>query len=93
MTRTLLTCLAIAAALAAGPVKADSPASVDECFRAAYEMADWAEEKKLSDDEIDRVDDLLFQMEEHCDASRYEDAMAVADRVRSLIETQTEARP
>jgi hypothetical protein len=40
----------------------------------------------LSDDEADKVEELLVKMEDHCDANRYAEAMAVAQDLKVMIE-------
>lgn len=73
---------------APGSEPAATPASPDECIKAAFDLAQAAEDKKLPDDKIEKVDELLTKMETHCDARQFTEAMAVGRDIRTLIETQ-----
>lgn len=64
------------------------PQSAEECIKAATELALSAEDKKLGEDKIDKLDDLLTKMETHCDAKQFVEAMAVAKDIKTMIETQ-----
>jgi hypothetical protein len=79
------------AVLLAGPVmaqQAQTPSTPDDCLQAAFELAQAAEEKKLPDEKLDRIEELLTKMETHCDAKQFNEAMAVADDIRSVIDGQ-----
>jgi hypothetical protein len=71
-----------------GSEPAATPASPDECIKAAFDLAQAAEDKKLPDDKIEKVDELLTKMETHCDARQFTEAMAVGRDIRTLIDTQ-----
>ncbi len=77
---------------AAAPAPAEQasalPQSADECLNAAVQLVQAVEDKKLADEKLDRIDDLLTKMETHCDAKEYEQAMGIAKDIKSLIETQ-----
>jgi hypothetical protein len=79
--------LAIAAsALVAGGALAQTVANPEECMNSTFELAQAAEGKKLSEDEADKVEELLVKMEDACDANRYAEAMAVAQDLKVMIE-------
>lgn len=71
-----------------GAAPAAEMANPDECIKAAFDLAQAAEDKKLSDDKIEKVDELLTKMETHCDARQFTEAMAVGRDIRTLIEQQ-----
>ena len=71
-----------------GPSPTADPANPDDCIKAAFALAQAAEDKKLSDDKIEKVDELLTKMETHCDARQFTEAMAVGRDIRTLIEQQ-----
>ncbi len=60
----------------------------DDCLKSASELALNAEEKKLAEDRLDKIEDLLEKMETHCDAKQFPEALAVAKDIKSLIETR-----
>jgi hypothetical protein len=64
------------------------PVTPDECLKAAFDLSVSAEERALADEKIDRIEELLTQMEGYCDANQFEEAMAVASDLRSLIDAQ-----
>lgn len=65
-----------------------APENPDQCLKAASDLAQSAEEHKLGEAQLDRIEDLLTKMETHCDARQYVEAMAVANDIKSLIETR-----
>lgn len=82
-------CAAAVAVLLAGPVAAQQtqvPSSPDDCLKAAFDLAQTAEEKSLADDVLDKVEEALTRMEGHCDANQYTEAMAVAADIKTLID-------
>lgn len=84
--------LALAGALCmllAGSVHAQSraaPKDSDECLKAAFDLGQAAEEKQLSDDKLDKIEDLLTQMETYCDANQFAEAMTVATDIQAAID-------
>lgn len=67
-----------------------APASPEDCLEAAFELARKAEETKLSNEQLDTVEDLLAKMEGHCDNKQMAEAAAVADDVKAVIGTSKE---
>lgn len=68
--------------------QAEQPTTADECLKAAFDLAQAAEEKQLGDDKLDKVEELLTKMESHCDANQFAEAMQVADDIKGVIESQ-----
>ncbi len=66
---------------------AAAPQNPDECMQAASDLAQSAEEKKLAENKLDKIEDLLTKMETHCDAKQFVEAMGVAKDIKSMIET------
>ena len=80
---------AAAALLLAGQAAAQQaqvPSTPDECLKAAFDLAQAAEEKSLADDVLDKVEESLSRMEGHCDANQFAEAMAVAADIKILID-------
>ncbi len=80
---------------AAAPQAATAPsaeavavASADDCLKNAFEIAQKAEEKKLSNTELDKIEELLTAMEGHCDANQFKEAMVVHGDIKSLIDAK-----
>jgi hypothetical protein len=61
-------------------------ANPDQCLKSAFELAEKAENKKFSNDEIDKLEEMLTRMEGHCDARQYPEAQAMAKEITALIE-------
>ena len=70
---------------ATGSPAAVTSASADDCLRSAFDLAQQAQAKKLSEDEQDSVDELLSAMEDHCDARRFTEAQTMAGQIASMI--------
>jgi hypothetical protein len=82
-------CVAAVTLLLAGPAAAQQaqvPSSPDDCLKAAFDLAQAAEEKSLADDVLDKVEESLSRMEGHCDANQFSEAMAVAADIKTLID-------
>lgn len=80
-----LALLLAGSALAQQPV---APTTPDDCLKMAFDLSQAAEEKELDDDRLDKVEELLTQMETYCDANQFNEAMAVADDIRTVIDGQ-----
>ena len=65
-----------------------APASPDDCLKAASDLAQSAEDRKLTEDKLDKIEELLTKMETHCDAKQFVEAMSVAKDIKTMIETQ-----
>ncbi len=65
-----------------------APESPDQCLKAASDLAQSAEEHKLGEAQLDKIEDLLTKMESHCDAKQFLEAMAVGNDIKTLIETR-----
>jgi len=68
--------------------QAAPPTTPDDCLKAAFDLAQAAEDKKLSEDKLDRIEEMLTKMETHCDANQFNEAMAVANDIKSVIDGQ-----
>lgn len=82
-------CVAAVAFLLAVPAAAQQvqvPSTPDDCLKAAFDLAQSAEEKSLADDVLDKVEDLLTRMEGHCDANQFAEAMVVAADIKTMID-------
>lgn len=76
------------AAKSAAPAAAELaqvPATPDECIKAAFDLAQTAEDKKMSNDELDKIEQMLSKMETHCDANQFTEAMAVSKDIKTFI--------
>lgn len=66
--------------------QAPTPKNPDDCLKAAFDLAQSAEEKQLSDEKLDKVEELLTQMETYCDANQFSEAMTVAKDIQTMID-------
>lgn len=62
--------------------------SSEECMKRAFDLAETAEAKIAAEDKLDQIEDLLTRMEMHCDAKQWNEAMAVADEIQKVIESE-----
>jgi deoxyhypusine synthase len=77
---------ALVASTTAFAEQAAPPQSAEDCLKAAYAIAEKAEQKKLSNEQIDRIDEMLTRMETHCDAKQFSEAMVVHKDIATFIE-------
>lgn len=68
--------------------QAPPPKNPDDCLKTAFDLSQAAEEKQLADEKLDKVEELLTQMETYCDANKFGEAMAVAKDIQNVINTQ-----
>lgn len=88
--------VALVAAVAAAPAMHAQSATTapavastpDECLKAAFDMAQLAEDTKLSTEALDQVEGMLGKMEDHCDANRFAEAAALAVDIKQFITKQ-----
>ncbi len=99
-----VTCTAIAGAAIAQdkPAAPDKPAAaqaapaegqaadpaVDACLQKAFDLAQSAEQKKLTEQDLDQLEKLLGTMEAHCDAKESAAADKVAGEIKSMIDSK-----
>jgi hypothetical protein len=67
---------------------AGTPSSPEDCLKAAFDIAQTAEDKRLPDDQLTKVEDLLTKMESHCDAKQFTEAATVGSDLKALIQKQ-----
>ena len=56
-----------------------------QCLDNAFELAKSASEKKLPDDQLVALENMLSGMEDACDAKKYTDADAAAAKIKAEI--------
>jgi hypothetical protein len=86
----LMHLIAIALASAGSPAVAQNLPirTAQDCIRHASELADAAEEKQLSDEKLDHIEDLVVRMEAYCDANQLDEARALARDIRAEIDAE-----
>jgi hypothetical protein len=67
---------------------ATAVSSPEDCLKAAFDIAQTAEDKKLADDQLSKIEDLLTKMESHCDAKQFTEAANVGSDLKALIQKQ-----
>jgi hypothetical protein len=77
-----------AAAAPAGTAGTAAASSPEDCLKAAFDIAQTAEDKKLADDQLSKIEDLLTKMESHCDAKQFTEAASVGSDLKALIQKQ-----
>jgi hypothetical protein len=77
------------AAAAPAAMPSDSqPTTAEQCLKAAFSLAEKAEAKKLSNEDFDKLEEMLTKMETHCDAKQYGEAHAMAQEIEQTIATK-----
>jgi hypothetical protein len=59
----------------------------DACMKSAYDLADEAEKKQLSDSKLEKLDGMFNTMEKHCKALELPQAQSMAAQIKTLIDT------
>lgn len=81
--------LALAAALVMGlssvAMAQNAPTNADECNNQGAEIAQKAEDKKLDDAKIAKVEELLTKLDEQCQGSKFTEAAATMKDLNAAI--------
>jgi ribosome assembly protein YihI (activator of Der GTPase) len=62
--------------------------TADTCLSAAMTLARIAEDKQFADDRLDKIEQMLSKMEDHCDAQQFSEAQATAKDIEKAINAQ-----
>lgn len=91
LKQTLLAAALVAglagAAFAQGAPGGAAAGPTDDCMKSAYDLADAAEKKQLPDASLEKLDTMFNTMEKHCKALELPQAQAVAEQIKTFIET------
>jgi len=82
MIKRLILATALVAGLSGAALAADNP---DDCLKEAFDLAQTAEGKKLSDDELDKLEQMLGKMEAHCDAKQFSEASKTGEEIKAML--------
>ncbi len=85
MLKSFIAALTITGALATSSFAADAPKDSDECLKKAISLAESAEEKKLPDDKLAKIADLLTKLEGHCENKQFPEAASVSTEIEGVI--------
>ena len=77
--------LLVAGALAASPALAAAPADQGACNSLAFDLAEKAAKKQLSEPEALKVDQLIGKLESQCGEGKLAEADATAKEVEAAI--------
>ena len=61
------------------------PTNQDACLQIAFDLAQSAENKNLSDVKLEKLEALLSTMEGHCDKEEFAEAMTVSKDIEAEI--------
>jgi hypothetical protein len=65
---------------------AATPSTLEACIDAAAALGQAAERKSFADDKAEKLDQLFSKMETLCDGKKFDEAMAVAKDIKSVID-------
>jgi dihydroxyacid dehydratase/phosphogluconate dehydratase len=94
MIKRLILAAAASVALAGASFAQDKPAepamdpAAEACLQQAFDLAQTAEQKKLSDTELDQLEQLLSKMEGHCDAKETAEAEKVGTEIKTMLDSK-----
>lgn len=76
---------------AGGAPAAEAPAAdpaADACLQKAFELAQSAEQKKLTEQDLDALEQMLGKMEAHCDAKEAAEADKVGAEIKAMLDSK-----
>lgn len=85
MLKPLIVAAAFTVGLSAAAFAQDAPKTSDDCFKNAIDLAKSAEEKKLGDDKLAKVEELLTKMEGQCEEQKFAEAATTANDIKAAI--------
>jgi hypothetical protein len=85
MLKRMIVAAAMTAGLSFAAVAQDAPKTADDCFKNAIDLAKSAEDKKLADDKLAKVEELLTKMEGQCEEQKFADAVTTANDIKTAI--------
>jgi hypothetical protein len=85
MLKRLMVAAALTAGLSVWAQAQDAPKTADDCFKNAIDLAKSAEDKKLGDDKLAKVEELLTKMEGQCEAQKFAEAATTAGDIKAAI--------
>lgn len=77
-----------AEAPAAPAAEAPADPAVEACLQKAFDLAQSAEQKKLTDADLDQLEQMLSKMEGHCDANEAAEADKIGAEISALISSK-----
>lgn len=72
-------------AVAESEARVAAATSAEQCLKQSFELADKIEGKTLTEADLDRLDDLLAEMEALCESDRFADAASIADTISAEL--------
>ncbi|MFV0368318.1 MAG: hypothetical protein ACK5KM_07655 [Hyphomicrobiaceae bacterium] len=99
MIKRLILAAAVTAALTGATFAQDSPSGADaaaapadpvveECLQKAFDLAQTAENKKLDDADLDKLEKMLGDMETRCDAKETAEADKIGGEIQALLDSK-----
>lgn len=85
MFKRLVLAATIATFAAGAALAQDAPTNQDDCLKIAFDLAQSAENKNLSDEKLEKLEALLSTMEGHCDKEEFAEAMTVSKDIEAEI--------
>lgn len=85
MLKRLVFSAVLAMGSASVALAANAPANADECNNQGAELAQKAEDKKLDNTKIAKVEELLTKLDEQCQGSKFTEAAATMKELNSAI--------
>jgi hypothetical protein len=77
---------ALAMSISGVALAQEPPKSTEDCLKLSFDFAKSAEDKKLDDAKLAKVEELLGKLEGHCDAQQFAEAATVAKDVQAIID-------
>ncbi|MGD9669726.1 MAG: hypothetical protein AB7U75_11790 [Hyphomicrobiaceae bacterium] len=94
MIKRLILAAAASAALTGASLAQDKPAEppadpvLEACLQKAFDLAQSAEQKKLTDADLDQLEQMLAKMEGHCDAKETAEADKVGTEIKAMLDSK-----
>jgi hypothetical protein len=85
MLKRIIVAVALTAGLSTATFAQDAPKTADDCFKISIDLAKSAEDKKLGDDKLAKLEELLTKMEGQCEAQKFAEAAATAGDIKAAI--------
>jgi predicted esterase len=85
MLKCLIAATALVSGLSAAAFAQDAPKTAEDCFKVSIDLAKSAEDKKLDDAKLAKIEELLTKMEGQCEAQKFAEAAATSTEIKTAI--------
>jgi hypothetical protein len=86
MLKHMVLAAALGVGLSVSAYAQDAPKNSEDCLKSSFDLAKSANDKKLADDKLAKVEEMLTKLESACEAQKFDEAAATIKEVKAVID-------